>query len=102
MRIRVDCKGTSEPRAFYIGGRRLHVMRVLAREGGDSWRGFCVRVEDGRVFHLRHDTASGEWRLARVNSRARPANPAADPASKHPPEPDDKVAPAGRGRAARG
>jgi len=70
MKIRVDCKGTSEPRTFFIGGRRLHVMRVLVRNIGDAWCAYCVRVEDGRVFHLRHDTASGEWRLARVNSRA--------------------------------
>ena len=71
MRIRVDCKGTSEPRSFFIGERRLHVIRVLVRNTGDAWRGYCVRVEDGRVFHLRHDTASGEWRLARVHARAR-------------------------------
>lgn len=66
----MDCKGGGDPRAFYLGERRLHVMRVLERATKNSERTFRVSVEDGRVFLLRHDAKTGDWRLARVHSRA--------------------------------
>ena len=68
MRIQVDCRGTSDPRAFYLGQRWLHVMRVLERADEDSERRFRFKVEDGRVFLLRKNRNTGEWKLARVNS----------------------------------
>lgn len=71
MKIQVDCRDAGEPRAFYLGTRRLDIMRVLERAAGDSVRRFRVKVADGRVFVLSHDTATGDWRLARVNSRTR-------------------------------
>jgi hypothetical protein len=66
MRIQVDCRDREDPRAFYLGTRRLHIVRVLERIAQDSTRRFRVRVEDGRVFDLIHDTAAGEWHLASV------------------------------------
>lgn len=68
MKIRVDCKGTAEPHAFYLGERRLHVVQVLERARRNSEHSFRVRVADGRAFLLRHDTRTGEWQLERVNS----------------------------------
>lgn len=67
MKIQVDCKGTSEPRAFHLGERRLHVMRVLERGNEDSERRFRVKVADGRIFVLRENLTTGQWTLARVN-----------------------------------
>ena len=68
MRIQVDCSN-GDPRAFFLGERRLHVTQVLERAAEDSQRRFRVRVADGREFILRHDRASGEWRLAGVEPR---------------------------------
>ncbi|HEV8106344.1 MAG TPA: hypothetical protein VGP97_02400 [Burkholderiales bacterium] len=68
MRVQVDCRNGDEPRAFYLGTRRLHVVRVLERIAEDSMRRFKVRVHDGRVFTLSKDTAKDEWRLAGVAS----------------------------------
>jgi hypothetical protein len=68
MRIQVDCRDGGDPRAFYLGTRRLRVMHVLERVAEDATRRFRVRVEDGRVFVLIHDTAKGEWRLAGVGA----------------------------------
>ena len=66
MKVQVDCRNGDDPRAFYLGTRRLHVVRVLERIAEDSTRRFKVRVQDGRVFTLSKDTAKGEWRLAGV------------------------------------
>jgi hypothetical protein len=68
MRVQVDCRNGDDPRAFYLGTRRLHVMQVLERTAEDSTRRFKVRVQDGRVFILSKHTARGEWQLARVAS----------------------------------
>jgi hypothetical protein len=66
MRVQVDCRNGDDRRAFYLGTRRLHVVRVLERIAEDSTRRFKVRVQDGRVFTLSKDTAKDEWRLAGV------------------------------------
>jgi len=69
MRVQVDCGGGGDPRAFFLGERRLHVTRVLERGAEDSFRNFRVRVADGREFVLRHDLATGDWQLARIDPR---------------------------------
>jgi hypothetical protein len=69
MRIQVDCGPRGDPRAFHLGARRLHVMRVLERTAEDAQRRFRVRIADGREFVLRHDLDSGAWQLARVHRR---------------------------------
>jgi hypothetical protein len=68
MRIQVECRDADDPRAFYLGTRRLHIVRVLERTAENATRRFKVRVEDGRVFTLVHDTAKGEWQLAAVGA----------------------------------
>jgi len=72
MRIQVDCRN-GDPRAFYLGTRQLHVMRVIERASEASVRHFRVKVADGRVFVLSHDLASGNWLLARVHAHYRPS-----------------------------
>jgi hypothetical protein len=68
MKIQVECyagyRDEEEPRAFRLGERRFEVVDVLDRWLDPRHRYFKVKVEDGRQFILRHDTASGEWELA--------------------------------------
>jgi hypothetical protein len=68
MKIQVHCRG-ADPASFYLGGHRLHVLRVLERASEDGQRRFRVKVADGREFVLRHDPASGDWTLSRVEPR---------------------------------
>jgi hypothetical protein len=68
MRIQVDCRDGDDPRAFYLGTRRLHIVQVLERIAEDSTRRFKVRIDDGRVFVLVRDTATGEWELRSVGA----------------------------------
>jgi hypothetical protein len=72
MRIQVE-RRNGDPRAFFLGTRRLHVMRIVGRASEPSVRHFQVEVADGRVFALSHHVASDEWRLDGVNRHARPA-----------------------------
>jgi hypothetical protein len=68
MPIRVECyaghRGEEEPRAFTLGERRFAVLEILDRWLEPRHRHFKVKVDDGRQFILRHDSASGEWELA--------------------------------------
>ena len=65
----MECREGTDPRAFFVGERRLHVMRVLERGAQDSHRTFRVRVADGREFVLIHDLDTEEWQIARVDPR---------------------------------
>jgi hypothetical protein len=69
MKIQVHCRRGGDPRTFLIGTRWLHVMRVVERVAENSMQRWRVRVADGREFVLRHDLHTGDWRLARVNTR---------------------------------
>jgi hypothetical protein len=68
LKIRVACyagyRGEQEPRAFALGERRFAVVEILDRWLDPRHRYFKVRVDDGRRFILRHDSASHEWELA--------------------------------------
>jgi hypothetical protein len=68
MNIRVEChaghRGEEEPRAFTLGERRFAVLEILDRWLDPAHRYFKVKVDDGRMFVLRHDAASGSWELA--------------------------------------
>jgi hypothetical protein len=66
VRIQVECRRGTDPCAFFMGGRRLHVMRVLERLSEDAQRSYRVRVPGGREFVLRLDLGSGEWTLGRI------------------------------------
>ena len=68
--ISVECRkgrgGEPEPCDFRVGGRRLHVIRVLERGGDARRRRFTVAVADGRRFVLERDTERNTWHLDRV------------------------------------
>jgi hypothetical protein len=66
VRVQVECRRGTEPRAFFLGGRRLHIMLVLERITEEAHRRFRVRVTDAREFVLHLDLATGEWTLARI------------------------------------
>ena len=66
--IRVECyagyRGDQEPLAFWCGGRRLEVGAIVDRWYAPSERWFKVNADDGNVYVLRHDEASGDWEIA--------------------------------------
>jgi hypothetical protein len=68
LKIRVECyaghRGEEEPRAFTLGETRFAVLEILDRWLDPQHRYFKVKLDDGRRFILRHDSASGDWELA--------------------------------------
>lgn len=66
--IRVECyagyRGDQEPLAFWCGAHRLEVRAVVDRWYAPSERWFKVDADDGNVYVLRHDEASGDWEIA--------------------------------------
>jgi hypothetical protein len=68
MAIRVESyagyRGEQEPRAFWLGERRLDVLEIVDRWMEPQRRWYKVRAEDGHTYILRHDEQAGEWDLA--------------------------------------
>ena len=68
MSIRVECyagyRGEQEPLAFWLGERRLAVHAVVDRWFAPTQRWFKVDADDGNMYVLRHDDASGDWEIA--------------------------------------
>jgi hypothetical protein len=77
MTLRVECyagfEGEQEPRAFYLGERRVEVLEVADRWFGARHRWYRCRTDDGHSYVLRHDEASGEWDIAAFTRAAGPA-----------------------------
>lgn len=67
MEIRVECyagyRGEQEPRAFWLGERRVAALEILDRWISPDHRYFKLRADDGHVYILRRDEASGAWTL---------------------------------------
>ncbi len=67
LRVDVECyagyRGEETPRALVIGDRRVAVAEILDRWLAPSHRYFKVRGDDGDLYIVRHDVASGEWEL---------------------------------------
>lgn len=65
MKIRVECyaghRGDEEPRAFWLGERRIAVIEIVDRWIAPDHRYFKVRGEDGHAYVLRSD--EGGWTL---------------------------------------
>jgi len=59
MAIRVECysgyRGDEEPRAFWLGTRRLAVRAIVDRWFAPTQRWFRVDADDGNVYVLRFD-----------------------------------------------
>jgi hypothetical protein len=70
VKICVQCcpgeSGETEPRVFYVGGRRLSVTAVLDRWQEADHRYFEVTTGGARRFLLRSAPASESWELAAV------------------------------------
>lgn len=67
MKTRVQCyagyRGEEEPRAFYLGERRVDVITVVERWLSPDHRCFRVQAYDGSVYVLCHDQARDEWEV---------------------------------------
>ena len=67
MEIRVECyagyRGEQEPRAFWLGERRITAVEILDRWMATDHRYFKIRANDGHVYILRRDEVKGEWTL---------------------------------------
>lgn len=67
MDIRVECyagyRGEQEPRAFWLGERRIAAVEILDRWMAPDRRYFRVRGDDGHVYILRSDEVKSEWTL---------------------------------------
>jgi hypothetical protein len=67
MEIRVECyagyRGEQEPRAFWLGERRIAVLEILDRWMAPDHRYFRIRGDDGHVYVLRSDEVKSEWTL---------------------------------------
>jgi hypothetical protein len=67
MEIRVECyagyRGEQEPRAFWLGERRVAVLEILDRWLAPDHRYFRVRADDGYVYVLRSDEITNQWTI---------------------------------------
>ena len=67
MEIRVECyagyRNEQEPRAFWLGERRIEVAELVDRWLSPEQRSFKVRATDGDFYILRYDEARGIWEL---------------------------------------
>lgn len=52
-----------EPRAFFLGQRRLQVVEILDRWLAPDYGYFKVTADDGANYILRHDLPTGTWEL---------------------------------------
>ena len=76
MSIRVECyagyRGDEEPRAFWLGERRVAVTAVVDRWYSPSQCWFKVHADDGDIYILRHDEPVDRWELAAYTSANSP------------------------------
>ena len=67
MQIRVECyagyRGEQEPRAFWLGERRIAVAEILDRWIAPDHRYFRIKADNGDIYVLRSDDMKGEWTL---------------------------------------
>lgn len=67
IKVRVSCyagyRGEETPRCFFLNEQRIEVTEVLDRWLAPDHRYFKLRGDDGAVYLLRHDIASGQWEL---------------------------------------
>ena len=67
LAIRVECyaghRGDETPVRFYMGERKIEVLEVLDRWLAPDHRYFKLKADDGGVYIVRFDGATGEWEL---------------------------------------
>jgi hypothetical protein len=73
--IRVECyagqRADETPRRFFIGQRAIAVSEIVDRWLEPSHSYFKLRGDDGGIYILRHDGASGAWELILFDSGTR-------------------------------
>lgn len=70
-------RGEEEPRAFWLGKRRLEVVELVDRWLAPEHRYFKVKAGDGDFYILRHDEVRRVWELGAF-TRAQTAGPMAE------------------------
>ena len=67
LRVGVECyagyKGEQTPHAIVLGDRRVTVVDMLDQWLAPDHRYFKIRGDDGDVYIVRQDVASGDWAL---------------------------------------
>ena len=73
--MRVECyagyRGDQEPIAFWLGERRVAVVRIVDRWFAPATRWFRVDAGDGDVYVLRHDERAERWDIAAFRAGVR-------------------------------
>lgn len=74
--LQVECyagyRGEETPRHLILGNRRTGVTEVLDRWLSPDHRYFKVRGDDGGIYIIRHDVASGRWDMHLFDSGRHP------------------------------
>jgi hypothetical protein len=93
MQIRVECyagyRNEEEPRAFWLGERRLEVGELVDRWLSPEHRYFKVKATDGDFYILRHDEARGIWELGAFTRSQTATARGQIPKGPHSPKADD-------------
>ena len=73
MALRVETSagpgGDLEPSVVWFGARRVGVRAIVDRWFAPATRWFRIDGDDGQLYVVRHDEASGEWELAALTRR---------------------------------
>ena len=68
-RIDAGPGGDLEPSVVWFGTRRVGVRAIVDRWFAPATRWFRIDGDDGQLYVVRHDEASGEWELAALTRR---------------------------------
>lgn len=93
MEIRVESyagyRNEQEPRAFWLGERRLEVAELVDRWLSPEHRYFKVKATDGDFYILRYDEARGMWELGAFTRSQKATAGGQIPKGPHSPAADD-------------
>lgn len=72
LTIRVECyagyRGEETPQRFFLGERKIEIIKVADRWLDPKHRYFKVCGDDSCVYIVRHDVASERWELTLFDS----------------------------------
>ena len=63
-------KADERPTAFTLGGRTFQVREIIDRWYGEEHAYFKLTADDGNLYILRHDSATGLWELVMTETRS--------------------------------